>query len=88
MITMPASTNRLWMVGSTATVLIMSAATRNSKPSKIERPRLDRKVATSVDRGDVSRAIATRNTVKAPKAPITMMAVPAISMALVDKWIQ
>ena len=48
--TMPASTARLCSVGSTATVPMMSAATRNSSPSRMPRPRLarySRKAASS-----------------------------------------
>ena len=40
--TIPASTARLCRVGSTATVPMMSAATRNSSPSRMPRPRLAR----------------------------------------------
>lgn len=47
---MPASTMELCTVGSTPTVLMMSAATRNYSPSRIERPRLERNAATGVSR--------------------------------------
>jgi len=47
---MPASTATLSKVGVTATVLMMSAATRNSSPSRIARPRLDRKSAIAASR--------------------------------------
>ncbi|EZP54185.1 hypothetical protein BW41_01715 [Sphingomonas sp. RIT328] len=48
--TMPARTKRLSNVGSTATVLMMSAATRNSRPSRIDRPSPDRKSAINTAR--------------------------------------
>lgn len=58
------------------------------KKDGMDLPRLNRKPDTRTDREEVCRAMPTRKIVNGPKAPITMMAVPTISTALVAKWIQ
>ena len=75
MMMMPARTAMLSRVGVTATVLMMSAATRNSRPSRIARPRLERKFATATSRSE-PRAKAVTKIASVPNAPTAMMPMP------------
>jgi len=86
--TIPARMIKLWTVGFIATVLMMSAATRNSRPRRIDLPSPDRKSDTSLSRGADRRIIRKRKTASVPNAPMTMIAVPTNSTALVARWIQ
>jgi putative transposase len=57
-------------------------------PSRIERPRPERKLATNISRLVAPLTIPIRKAASVPNAPTTMMAVPTISKALVARWIQ
>ena len=84
MITIPASTATLSSVGVTATVLMMSAATRNSRPSRIALPRLERKFATASSRS-APFANRTANSASVQKAPSAMMPMPNSSTILATR---
>jgi protein-S-isoprenylcysteine O-methyltransferase Ste14 len=75
--TIPASTSTLSIVGSIATVLMMSAATRNSRPSRIARPRFERRQAMRSCPSVLSRR--RRKRASATIAPIRMIEMPRIS---------